>query len=59
MECFSAISWTWVVAIYYTSLGDKVLFASIYVLAGALCSGMFVIRDLRRLADKDRWVPVK
>lgn len=50
---------TFIAAVAYTSYWGQGNFSATWVIASALGSYVFVIRDLRRLADRDRWEVVK
>lgn len=51
----SGVLWTFIVAVVYSSWWGVGNFAGTWVLASALGASLFVIRDIRRLADSDRW----
>lgn len=51
----AGVLWTFIAAIFYTSWWGQGNFAGTWVLASAIGAIVFIIRDIRRLADRDRW----
>jgi hypothetical protein len=46
---------TFITAVWYTSWWGQGNFSATWVIASAIGSGVFIIRDIRRLLDKERW----
>jgi len=55
----AGVLWTFIVAIANTQYWGQGNFAGTWVLASAIGSIVFVIRDVRRLADRGRWIDHK
>jgi hypothetical protein len=51
----AGVLWTFITAVFYTQWWGQGNFATTWVIASALGSIVFVIRDIRRLLDNDRW----
>lgn len=55
----AGVLWTFIAAIRATQYWGQGNFAGTWVLASAIGAVVFIVRDIRRLSDRDRWIDQK